>query len=32
MARPSTIGFVEQIPRTQSGKIMRASLGAVAGG
>jgi long chain fatty acid CoA ligase FadD10 len=32
MARPSTIGFVEQIPRTQSGKVMRASLGAVAGG
>lgn len=32
MARPSTIRFVQQIPRTQSGKIMRTSLGAVAGG
>ncbi|CRZ13401.1 fatty acid--CoA ligase FadD10 [Mycolicibacterium neworleansense] len=32
MARPSTIRFVHQIPRTQSGKIMRTSLGAVAGG
>jgi long chain fatty acid CoA ligase FadD10 len=31
MARPSTIRFVPEIPRTQSGKIMRTSLGAVAG-
>lgn len=32
MARPSTIRFVQEIPRTQSGKIRRAALGAVAGG
>ncbi|MFV8050676.1 fatty acid--CoA ligase FadD10 [Mycobacterium sp. 48b] len=32
MARPSTIRFVQEIPRTQSGKIVRTSLGAVAGG
>lgn len=32
MARPSTIRFVSDIPRTASGKIMRAALGAVAGG
>lgn len=30
MARPSTIRFVEQIPRTQSGKVIRTSLGTVA--
>ncbi|OBB32239.1 acyl-CoA synthetase [Mycolicibacterium peregrinum] len=32
MARPSTIRFVQEIPRTQSGKIMRAALGVVTGG
>ncbi|MGW4101007.1 fatty acid--CoA ligase FadD10 [Mycobacterium sp. NPDC004974] len=32
MARPSTIRFVQEIPRTQSGKIVRAALGVVAGG
>ncbi|MGA5544675.1 fatty acid--CoA ligase FadD10 [Mycobacterium sp. NPDC051198] len=32
MARPSTIRFVQEIPRTQSGKIRRAALGVVAGG
>nr|WP_166909834.1 fatty acid--CoA ligase FadD10 [Mycobacterium sp. DL440] len=32
MARPSTIRIVQEIPRTQSGKIVRAALGVVAGG
>ncbi|PEG57460.1 fatty acid--CoA ligase [Mycolicibacterium boenickei] len=32
MARPSTIRFVPDIPRTRSGKIVRAALGAVADG
>lgn len=32
MARPSTIRLVQEIPRTQSGKILRASLGVTAGG
>lgn len=32
MARPSMITFVQQIPRTQSGKVMRTSLGATIGG
>ncbi|OBB15238.1 acyl-CoA synthetase [Mycolicibacterium setense] len=31
MARPSTITFVQEVPRTQSGKIIRTSLGAVVG-
>lgn len=31
MARPSTIAIVSEIPRTQSGKVMRASLAASAG-
>lgn len=31
MARPSTIAIVSEIPRTQSGKVMRASLPASAG-
>ncbi|CQD24387.1 acyl-CoA synthetase [Mycolicibacterium conceptionense] len=31
IARPSTIRLVEKIPRTQSGKVVRAALGAVAG-
>ncbi|WP_234883324.1 hypothetical protein, partial [Mycobacterium tuberculosis] len=30
MARPSTIVIVTDIPRTQSGKVMRASLAAAA--
>ena len=32
MARPSTIVIVDDIPRTQSGKVMRASLAAAVGG
>lgn len=32
MARPSTIRFVQQIPRTRSGKIIRTSLGAATSG
>ncbi|MUL83482.1 MULTISPECIES: fatty acid--CoA ligase FadD10 [unclassified Mycolicibacterium] len=32
MARPSTIILVQEIPRTQSGKIMRTSLRSAAGG
>lgn len=32
MARPSTIRLVHEIPRTQSGKIVRAALGGAAGG
>lgn len=32
MARPSTIRLVQEIPRTQSGKIVRASLGVTADG
>lgn len=31
MARPSTIRFVQEIPRTQSGKIRRAALGVITG-
>lgn len=31
MARPSTIAIVSEIPRTQSGKVMRASLAAAVG-
>jgi long chain fatty acid CoA ligase FadD10 len=32
IARPSTIGIVAEIPRTQSGKVMRSSLAAVMNG